>query len=170
MRFLPTLTQIFLWWAVYDAAAAMDSTEGSAGVDGAVPDSGSGTDATGNVNEHQIAGFRFGDMVAYYLMVTISRAFSSMPGLSSGIALQVREGEIKKFLIQPVDMLGCLFLQRVAHKLVYYLMAALPFALVFFLCRGFFVDGWPSMQVTLVFFASLVLSFMLGFSWKRRSD
>jgi ABC-2 type transport system permease protein len=145
MRFLPTLTQIFLWWAIYDAVS-----------DGA-------TAGTSEMPDGQIAGFRYGDMVAYYLLVTISRAFSSMPGLATGIALQVREGEIKKFLIQPVDMLGCLMLQRVAHKLVYYLMAALPFAFVFWLCRGFFLDGWPAWDVMIVFLLSLVLSFLLGF-------
>ncbi len=56
-----------------------------------------------------------------------------MPGLASGIARQIRDGEIKKFLIQPIDMLGFLLLSRVAHKLVYYIVAAGPFALVFFL-------------------------------------
>ncbi len=144
MRFLPTLTQIFLWWAIYDSVATNPT-------------------AVGDAPDTQIAGFRYGDMVAYYLLVTISRAFSSMPGLSSGIALQVREGEIKKFLIQPVDMLGCLLLQRIAHKLVYYLMATLPFALVFFLCRGFFIDGWPDAEILAVFFVSLILGFLLGF-------
>jgi ABC-2 type transport system permease protein len=102
-------------------------------------------------------------MVAYYLLVIIGRAFSSMPGLTGGIARQVRDGEIKKFLIQPVDMIGCLLLQRVAHKLVYYLIAILPFALVFYLCRGYFVDGWPGPDVMFVFVSSLVLSFLLGF-------
>ena len=145
MRFLPTLTQIFLWWAIYDVI----STEGSA-------DSSGGPDG-------QIAGYRYGDMVAYYLMVTISRAFSSMPGLTSGIANQIRSGEVKKFLIQPVDMQGCLLMQRIAHKLVYYLMAALPFALVFYLCGDFFIDGWPDGERLAVFFASLVLAFALGF-------
>ncbi len=137
MRFLPTLTQIFLWWAIYDVVA--------------------------NKGSNSIASYRYGDMVAYYLMVTISRAFSSMPGLTRGIATQVRSGEIKKFLIQPIDMVGCLLVQRVAHKLVYYLIATLPFALVFFLCRQFFIEGWPSGEVLLVFFASLVLAFLLGF-------
>jgi len=137
MRFLPTLTQIFLWWAIYDVLA--------------------------NSGENSIASYRYGDMVAYYLMVTISRAFSSMPGLTRGIANQVRNGEIKKFLIQPIDMLGCLLVQRVAHKLVYYLIATLPFALVFFLCRQFFIEGWPAPEVLTVFFASLILSFLLGF-------
>ncbi|MEL7497310.1 MAG: ABC-2 family transporter protein [Planctomycetota bacterium] len=134
MRFLPTLTQIFLWWAIYDVITTDD-----------------------------IAGYKYGDMVAYYLMVIISRAFSSMPGLTSGIANQIRNGEIKKFLIQPVDMQGCLLMQRIAHKLVYYLIATLPFALVFFLCRDFFVGGWPPTDALVVFFSSLVLSFLLGF-------
>ncbi|MFN9342888.1 MAG: ABC-2 family transporter protein, partial [Planctomycetota bacterium] len=141
MRFLPTLTQIFLWWAIYDVISSRPEQS----LDG------------------QIAGYRYGDMVAYYLMVTITRAFSSMPGLTSGVAKQIRSGEIKKFLIQPVDMIGCLLVQRIAHKLVYYLIAALPFALVFFLCRGFFLNGWPTPEAMLVFLLSLALSFLLGF-------
>lgn len=134
MRFLPTLTQIFLWWAIYDVISSKD-----------------------------IAGYGYQDMVAYYLMVIISRAFSSMPGLTSGIANQIRNGEVKKFLIQPVDMQGCLLMQRIAHKLVYYLIAVLPFALVFFMCRDFFVQGWPPTDALIVFLASLILSFLLGF-------
>ena len=61
-----------------------------------------------SVTSEDIAGYRFGDIIAYYLLTTISRAFSSMPGLTNGIANQVRSGEIKKFLIQPIDM-GRLF-------------------------------------------------------------
>lgn len=143
MRFLPTLTQIFLWWAIYDVVSEGVSEGGRPNGD--------------------IAGYKYGDMVAYYLMVIISRAFSSMPGLTSGIALQIRNGEIKKFLIQPVDMLGCLLMQRIAHKLVYYLIAALPFAFVFYMCGDFFEQGWPQGDVLIVFFASLILSFLLGF-------
>jgi ABC-2 type transport system permease protein len=145
MRFLPTLTQIFLWWAIYDVISNADTADSAAGPDG------------------NIAGYKYGDMVAYYLLVIISRAFSSMPGLTGGIANQIRNGEVKKFLIQPVDMQGCLLMQRIAHKLVYYLIAILPFALVFFLCRDFFIEGWPPPNVLAVFFASLFLSFLLGF-------
>lgn len=145
MRFLPTMTQIFLWWAIYDVISTPGSAESASG-----PDQG-------------IAGFTFDQMVAYYLMVIIARAFSSMPGLTSGIANQIRNGEVKKFLIQPVDMQGCLLMQRIAHKLVYYLMAILPFALVFYLCGNFFVDGWPPAPVLAVFFTSLILAFLLGF-------
>ncbi len=78
-------------------------------------------------------------MVAYYLLAMIGRAFSSMPGLASGIARQIRDGEIKKYLIQPVDLSGFLFLMRMAHKLVYYGVALVPFAVAFFLFRGLFL-------------------------------
>ncbi len=142
LRFLPIVTQIFLWMAIFDAASK------------AVRETG---------DSFQIAGYRFHEMVAYYLLVTVSRAFSSMPGLTPGIARQIRDGEIKKYLIQPVDLIGSLLLQRIAHKFVYYFVAILPFALVFYLLGDYFPNGWPPVDVLLVFIASLVLSFLLGF-------
>jgi len=134
MRFLPIVTQIFLWTAIF-AARPERAT---------------------------ILGYTRDDFVAYYLLTMVARAFSSMPGLASGIALQIRNGEIKKFLTQPIDMLGFLLLARVAHKLVYYAVALGPFALVFFLCRGYF-EGWPEPHRLAAFAASLVLAFLLGF-------
>jgi ABC-2 type transport system permease protein len=133
MRFLPIVTQVFLWSAVFEARG-----------------------------KSQLAGYSFDDFVAYYLLTMVARAFSSMPGLASGIAGQIRSGEIKKFLVQPVDLLGFLLLGRVAHKLTYYLVAALPFALVFFLCRDFF-PGWPSATSFAAGLLSLVLCFLLGY-------
>lgn len=138
MRFLPIITQIFLWWAVFDSVG-------------------------GTASQNEVAGYRFQNVVAYYLLTMVGRAFSSMPGLASGIALQIRNGEIKKFLIQPVDLLGFLLVSRLAHKLAYYTVATLPFALVFFLCRGFFIDGWPDAGTLAAFALSLVLGLLLGF-------
>ncbi len=135
MRFLPIVTQIFLWGAIFAA--------------------------NGNT---PIAGrYTFSDMVAYYLLTMIARAFSSMPGLASGIALDVREGNVKKYLTQPIDMVGFLLLNRVAHKLVYYTVATAPFALVFYLCRGYFTSGWPDPATMAAFVASLLMAFLLGF-------
>ena len=133
MRFLPIVTQIFLWFAVFQARG-----------------------------EKPVGGYKYEDFVAYYLLTMVARAFSSMPGLSSGIAGQVRSGEIKKFLIQPVDLLGFLLLGRVAHKLAYYTVAILPFAFVFFLCRDYF-PGWPSLTALAAGIVALILSFLLGF-------
>ncbi len=134
MRFLPIVTQIFLWGAIFQA--------------------------TGRT---ELANYTYEDFVAYYLLTMVSRAFSSMPGLASGIARQIRDGEIKKYLVQPVDMVGFLLLNRIAHKLVYYTMAAAPFALVFFLCRAYFTGGWPEPTQFLAFLASLIMAFLLGF-------
>ena len=133
MRFLSIITQIFLWTAIFQASG-----------------------------RPEIAGYTRNTVIAYYMLTMISRAFSSMPGLCGGIALQVRNGEIKKFLIQPVDMLGFLLLGRVAHKAAYYTIAVVPFAFVFFLCRGFF-PGWPEAPVFIAFCLSLFMGFLLGF-------
>jgi ABC-2 type transport system permease protein len=149
MRFLPIVTQIFLWGAIF---AAIEQSGGAAG----------GSQAAAAGESARIAGYRYEDFVAYYLLTMISRAFSSMPGLASGVARQIRDGEIKKYLIQPVDMIGFLLLGRVAHKLVYYGVALAPFALVFYLCRGFF-PGWPAPEVLAAYVASLAMAFLLGF-------
>jgi ABC-2 type transport system permease protein len=147
MRFLPIVTQIFLWGAIFAAIEQGAATSHVANASG---------------GPARIAGYRYEDFVAYYLLTMVSRAFSSMPGLASGVARQIREGEIKKYLIQPVDMIGFLLLGRIAHKLVYYGVAFAPFALVFYLCRDFF-PGWPAPQVLAAFAASLIMSFLLGF-------
>ena len=140
MRFLPIVTQIFLWKAIFEAIAAGGAADGDA----------------------RIAKYSYHDFIAYYLLTMVARAFSSMPGLASGIALQIRNGEIKKFLIQPIDLMGFLLVSRVAHKLVYYGVAIGPFALVFFLCRGYF-PGWPDPATLAAFVLSLVMAFLLGF-------
>ena len=101
-------------------------------------------------------------MIAYYLLTMVGRAFSSMPGLASSIARDIRDGTIKKYLLQPVDMLTFVMMSRLAHKLVYYGVAVAPFALVFWLCRGYF-SGWPDAWTMLAFVASLLMSFLLGF-------
>ncbi|MEM6330714.1 MAG: ABC-2 family transporter protein, partial [Planctomycetota bacterium] len=126
--------------------------------DGAASD---GAAVDGNTST-QIQGFSRDDVIAYYLLTMVARAFSSMPGLASGIARQIREGEIKKFLLQPIDLLSFLLLARIAHKLVYYTVALGPFALVFYLCRDYF-PGWPDAGTLCAFAASLAMGFALGF-------
>lgn len=135
-QFLPIVTQIFLWRAIFDV---QDDTQRA-----------------------PIAGYTYEDMVAYYLLTMLARAASSMPGLASGIARDIRDGSVKKYLTQPIDMLGYLLCCRVAHKLVYYVVAAGPFAVVFWLCRGYF-SGWPPPGTLAAFGVSLVLGFLVGF-------
>jgi len=133
MRFLPIVTQVFLWTAVFAATTRSD-----------------------------IAGYSRTDIVAYYLLTMVTRAFSSMPGLAGGIARSVRDGSIKKYLVQPVDYVSFLLAARIAHKLVYYAIAIIPFAAVFFVCRGYFPPV-PDAATIAAFVVSLMLSFLLGF-------
>lgn len=136
VRFLPIVTQVFLWGAIYGAF----------------------TDKP----RDRIYSYSYGDMVAYSLLVMLGRAFSSMPGLTTGIARDIRDGTIKKFLTQPIDLIDYLFWHRVAHKLVYYLVATGPFLLVFWVCRGYF-PGWPDFTTVLAGITSLLIAFLVGF-------
>jgi ABC-2 type transport system permease protein len=133
MRFMPIVTTIFLWTAIFNGSS-----------------------------KEEIAGLTRDGMVAYYLLVMVSRAFSSMPGLTNGIALDVRDGNIKKYLIQPVNMIGFLLTMRVAHKVVYYSIAAGPFILVFYLCRDY-LPALPRAEVLAAYAISLILAFVIGF-------
>lgn len=133
LRFLPMVTTILLWQAIY---------EGS--------------------QQEELAGYSVNDMIAYLLLVHISRMFSSMPGLAGGIARDIRQGTIKKYLLQPLDMIAYLVSYRIAHKTAYIATSFLPYAALFFLCRGFF-PGWPDLPTILAYCASLILGFFLGF-------
>src|SRR5690606_29942952 len=55
-RFLPIITQIFLWGAIFAVGTSAERDD--------------------------IEGYGFRDMVAYYLLAMVARAFSSMPGLA----------------------------------------------------------------------------------------
>jgi ABC-2 type transport system permease protein len=139
LRFLPMLTTILLWQAVFKGAKATDGST-------------------------KLANFTYNEMIAYLLMVNISRMFSSMPGLAGGIARDIRDGTLKKYLLQPIDMLNYLVSYRVAHKISYIISSALPYAILFFICRGYFEGLVPTDPlIWLGFFASLVMAFVVGF-------
>src|SRR5438105_10259376 len=112
-RFLPLVTSFLLWQAVFDSS-----------------------------QQQSLSGFDRRRMIAYLLMVQISRMFSSMPGLAGGIARDIRDGNLKKYLLQPIDMLAYLVSYRAAHKAAYIVTSALPYGLLFFLCGEYFT-GFP---------------------------
>jgi ABC-2 type transport system permease protein len=133
LRFLPMVTTILLWTAVY---------------------SGAGQD--------ELNGFSLKRLIAYLLLVHISRMFSSMPGLATGIARDIRDGSLKKYLLQPIDMIGYLLSYRAAHKAAYIVASFLPYALLFFLCRDYF-EAFPDALTLAAYVASLLLAFGIGF-------
>jgi len=138
LRFLPMLTTILLWQAVY--AGAYQSS-----------------------GQRQLSGFTINEMVAYLLLVHISRMFSSMPGLAAGIARDVREGTLKKYLLQPIDMIAYLVSYRAAHKMAYIATSALPYGLLFLLCWPMFPSLSFSFWQVAAYVVSLLLGFLIGF-------
>jgi ABC-2 type transport system permease protein len=133
LRFLPMVTTILLWKSVY---------------------AGSG--------KASLEGFSYEEMIAYLLLTHISRMFSSMPNLAGGIARDIREGTLKRYLVQPLDLIGYLLSYRVAHKVAYIVTSALPYGLLFFVCRGYF-HGFPDALTFGAYLLSLVLAFLVGF-------
>jgi ABC-2 type transport system permease protein len=134
LRFFPVITTILLWSAVFK-----------------------GTD------QQRIAGFSEQRMIAYLLLIHISRMFSSMPGLSATIARDIREGTLKKYLLQPLDMIGYLLSYRAAHKVAYITTSAGPYAGLFLLCSGYFAGLWPDALTLSAYAVSLILAFVIGF-------
>lgn len=132
-RFLPLVTSFLLWDAVFASSGAQD-----------------------------LSGFDRRQMIAYLLLVQVSRMFSSMPGLAAGIARDIRDGTLKKYLLQPIDMIAYLLCYRGAHKMAYIATSSLPYGLLFYLCRDVF-SGLPPWPVLLAFLAALLLAFFLGF-------
>jgi ABC-2 type transport system permease protein len=135
LRFLPMVTTILLWQAIYAGA-----------------------------EEKTIAGFTHRQMIAYLLLVHISRMFSSMPGLAPTIARDIREGTLKKYLLQPLDMQCYLLAYRAAHKTAYIATTSIPYGILFLICYDYFRElAAPSAELFAAYAASLLLAFVIGF-------
>lgn len=146
LRFLPMVTTILLWTAIYTGAAS---------------ERGKG------IGSVELAGFSINAMISYLLLVHISRMFSSMPGLAGSIARDIREGTLKKYLLQPLDMLSYLVFYRMAHKVAYMVSVAVPYTVIFFLCRDYFTEtGWPHLSILAAYIVSLFLAFIIGFHFE----
>jgi ABC-2 type transport system permease protein len=133
LRFLPMVTTILLWEAVFAGAETDD-----------------------------IAGFTRRQMIAYQLLIHISRMFSSMPGLAAGITRDIRDGSLKKYLLQPLDMISFLVCYRAAHKCAYIATSFIPYAILFAICYRYFDPprDWTTMAG---YVTALFLSFLIGF-------
>lgn len=142
LRFLPMMTTILLWMAIYDGVGQQEGK---------------------TAENSEIAGFNLNMMISYLLLVHISRMFSSMPGLAGGIARDIREGTMKKYLLQPIDMVAYLMAYRIAHKMAYIMMSAIPYAILFYLCRDFLPSSWPDPLTFAAYIASLLMGFIIGF-------
>ena len=134
LRFVSLVVVVYLWRAVFQA---------------------SGKDAIG--------GFAYGDMVAYYYLVMVSRSFASMPGLATSVAGEIREGTLSRFMVKPMGLLPVQLSLRSAHKIIFIASALIPYLGVAWLLRWAF-PGWPEPFRLGAWGLSLVLAFWIDFS------
>jgi len=135
-RFLPLVTMIFLWWAIY----ASRKTTGASPL---------------------IGGMTYEDMVVYNALMYVARGFSSVPGTMSDISKDVKDGLLNRYLIKPINYLWYQVMYRLAHKLVFWYIALLTFPPIFFLMRSYF-NHWPTLWECGAFVVSLFIAFSIG--------
>jgi len=135
-RFLPLVTTIFLWYAIYLSRKA-----------GGSPSS--------------INGMSYEDMVAYYALMYVARGFSSVPGTMSDISKDIKDGLLNLYLIRPINYFGYQVMYRLAHKLVFWYVALFTFPPIFFLMRHYF-SHTPTLVEWGAFVLSLVIAFCIG--------
>jgi ABC-2 type transport system permease protein len=135
-RFLPLVTTIFLWYAIYQSRL------------------------TGGISA-SIEGMSYEDMVAYYAIMYIARGFSSMPGASRDISVDIKDGLLNRYLVRPMSYLWYQVMYRMAHKLVFWYVAIFTFPPIFFLMRHYFSHS-PSFWEWAAFVVSLFVAFWIG--------
>jgi ABC-2 type transport system permease protein len=136
------VTTVFLWYAIYHSGPKTGGTK---------------------------AGMTFEEVVAYYLLVYISRGFSSMPGMSQEISREIKDGHLNRYLVKPMQYFWYQVMFRMAHKVVFWLVALVTFPAVFYLMRDFFIHvptalEWAASILLLVmgFCVGVLFSFLIG--------
>lgn len=114
-----------------------------------------------------IAGYDFGEMILYFLIVLLVENLITPTEDEWQIAAEIREGQLSSLLLKPFDFLAyrsCLF---VGSRLLYTAMTLLPVLGVFWWYRDF-LHGPSHLSTWLVFFPSLVMAaaiqFLIAFS------
>jgi ABC-2 type transport system permease protein len=135
-RFLPLVTTIFLWYAIYQSRKAGGALSA-------------------------IRGMSYEDMVAYYAFMYIARGFSSVPGTMRDISVDIKDGLLNRYLIRPMSYFWYQVMYRLAHKLVFWYVALFAFPPVFYLMRHYFGHA-PTLWEWAAFVASLFIAFSIG--------
>ena len=110
----------------------------------------------------EIAGYSFGEMVFYFLIVLLVDNLITPTEDEWQIAAEIREGQLSSFLLKPFDFLAyrsCIF---VGSRLLYTAVTLLPVLAVFWWFRQYL--QWPSQASTWgLFLISLVMAGAIQF-------
>ena len=118
-------------------------------------------------SESTVAAYSLGQMISYYLVVTIVDALTAVTDDDWQIAADIREGTISQFLLKPMDYLWFRLSLFLSGRLVYTLTALVPVAVFVFWQRSYFV--LPADGLTLGCFVISVgltglLQFLISFT------
>jgi len=112
--------------------------------------------------DHNVGGYTLGQMISYYLVVTIVDMLTAVNEDDWQIAGDIREGNISQFLVKPIDYLSyrlCLFL---SGRLIYTAVALVPVGLFIAFQRQYFVAP-PDVTTACWFALSIVMTALLQF-------
>jgi ABC-2 type transport system permease protein len=132
LRFLPVVTSIMVWQAVYAG------------------------------DNRSVKGYTLHGMVVYLLLGHVSRVVAGMSGLASGIAHDIRGGGLQKYLLQPIELLPYLLSCRIAYKATEIVAAVLPCAVLFAVYYEYFTlpaQGWTWLAYILSLLLSFAIAF-----------
>ncbi len=119
---LPALAFILVWLARYEAAPGQ-----------------------------KIGGFDLGQMIAYYLLVTLL-SVAITPHPEWWVSQEIRDGKITPFIVRPIGFWGYLLARESAYQVVKTAMSLPAFVLVAFLFRH--QISWPALTIPrLILFA-----------------
>ncbi len=112
--------------------------------------------------EAEVSGYTLGQMISYYLIVTIVDALTAVTEDDWQIAADIKDGNISQFLVKPIDYLGYRFCLFFSGRVIYTTVAIVPIVLFIFLQRAYFV--LPKDWLTLgVFLLSVAMTGLLQF-------
>jgi len=136
-EFVPLIGTVFIWRALFEARG------------------------------ETIAGYTFGQMIYYFLLILLVEHLVTPSDDEWQIASDIRNGQINNFLSKPVDYLAYRVTIFLSSRLLYTIITILPVAAVFFWFRGFITlpeswTAWPLFLVSLVMAGAL--QFLIAYS------
>ena len=106
---IPLTATLFMWQAIY-----------------------AGKGAGGNVE-----GYLYGQMVSYYLIVTIVDGLTAVAEDDWQIAADIKDGNISQFLLKPIDYLSYRLTLYCGGRMIYSAFALIPIAIFIYFKREF---------------------------------
>ncbi len=116
-----------------------------------------------NPDRETVAGYTLGEMMAYYLLMTVVDALTAVTEDDWQIAADIREGRLSPLLLKPLDYLAYRLSLFAAGRVVYAAAALLPVGL-FVLLHHQHGPGLPADPLQLLAFGlALLLTALLQF-------